>query len=66
MYRCIKEEDPPEWIRRNPVIEPKREYKMFIDLSANFPPIKSQGNQGVLYSMGYWILLQIISRVARA
>ena len=43
---CLKEETPPEWIRLSPKIELERESKSSIDLSANFPPINSQGSQG--------------------
>jgi len=53
---CLWENAPPEWVIPSPAINPDRDYRSSIDLSANFPPIRSQGSQGscVAWATGYY------------
>ncbi|NQU27699.1 MAG: immune inhibitor A, partial [Candidatus Marinimicrobia bacterium] len=53
---CIWENSPPEWVIPSPAINLDRDYRSSIDLSADFPPIRSQGSQGscVAWAAGYY------------
>lgn len=53
---CLREDTLPSWIKPSPPIEPLDQYDEFVDLSPNFPPIKSQGGQGscTAWATGYY------------
>ena len=53
---CLWESEAPAWVTPSPAISLNRDYRSSIDLSADLPPIKSQGGQGscVAWATGYY------------
>ena len=53
---CLRERELPSWVIPSPAIALSRDFRTEIDLSGNFPPIKSQGGQGscTAWASGYY------------